>query len=72
MRERNAGAVPVSGLSQNDVRIIVSFLSSGLQGPEGDRTVAMALANPDKFVLKPQREGGGKVTSACPLKKPYS
>eukprot|EP00064_Thunnus_orientalis_P019193 superscaffoldBa00004690_g19308 len=28
-------------------------------GPEGDRTVAMALANPDKFVLKPQREGGG-------------
>ncbi|XP_056241235.1 glutathione synthetase-like [Seriola aureovittata] len=28
-------------------------------GPEGDQTVAMALANPDKFVLKPQREGGG-------------
>ncbi|XP_040009735.1 glutathione synthetase-like [Xiphias gladius] len=28
-------------------------------GPEGDRTVAMALASPDEFVLKPQREGGG-------------
>lgn len=28
-------------------------------GPEGDRTVEMALAEPDKFVLKPQREGGG-------------
>uniref|UniRef100_A0AAY4EDE5 Glutathione synthetase n=1 Tax=Denticeps clupeoides TaxID=299321 RepID=A0AAY4EDE5_9TELE len=28
-------------------------------GEEGDRTVAMALAEPDVFVLKPQREGGG-------------
>ncbi|XP_051805894.1 glutathione synthetase-like [Acanthochromis polyacanthus] len=28
-------------------------------GPEGDQTVAMALTNPHKFVLKPQREGGG-------------
>lgn len=28
-------------------------------GPEGDKTVAMALASPDQFVLKPQREGGG-------------
>uniref|UniRef100_A0A674EB73 Glutathione synthetase n=1 Tax=Salmo trutta TaxID=8032 RepID=A0A674EB73_SALTR len=27
-------------------------------GPEGDKTVA--LAKPDQFVLKPQREGGGK------------
>ncbi|XP_015236310.1 PREDICTED: glutathione synthetase [Cyprinodon variegatus] len=26
---------------------------------EGDETVAMALAEPDRFVLKPQREGGG-------------
>lgn len=30
--------------------------------------MAMALANPDEFVLKPQREGGGKMTSAY-LKK---
>lgn len=36
----------------------VSTLS--LQGPKGDQNVAMALADPDKFVLKPQREGGGK------------
>lgn len=28
-------------------------------GPEGDKTVAMALADPDQYVLKPQREGGG-------------
>ncbi|XP_071394980.1 glutathione synthetase-like [Centroberyx affinis] len=28
-------------------------------GPEGDQTVAMSLAKPDEFVLKPQREGGG-------------
>uniref|UniRef100_A0A8C9ZUM8 Glutathione synthetase n=1 Tax=Sander lucioperca TaxID=283035 RepID=A0A8C9ZUM8_SANLU len=28
-------------------------------GPEGEKTVAMALAAPDRFVLKPQREGGG-------------
>ncbi|MEQ2260710.1 hypothetical protein XENORESO_000458 [Xenotaenia resolanae] len=28
-------------------------------GPEGDKTVAMALAEPNHFVLKPQREGGG-------------
>ncbi|KAK2851026.1 hypothetical protein Q5P01_007302 [Channa striata] len=28
-------------------------------GPEGDQTVAMALAAPDQFVLKPEREGGG-------------
>ncbi|XP_023259478.1 glutathione synthetase [Seriola lalandi dorsalis] len=28
-------------------------------GPEGDKTVAMALEAPDRFVLKPQREGGG-------------
>uniref|UniRef100_A0A8C7YCY0 Glutathione synthetase n=1 Tax=Oryzias sinensis TaxID=183150 RepID=A0A8C7YCY0_9TELE len=28
-------------------------------GPEGDQTVEMALAAPDRYVLKPQREGGG-------------
>ncbi|XP_042321708.1 glutathione synthetase isoform X3 [Sceloporus undulatus] len=26
---------------------------------EGDKMVAMAIADPDRFVLKPQREGGG-------------
>ncbi|XP_008316349.1 glutathione synthetase [Cynoglossus semilaevis] len=29
------------------------------QGPEGDKAEAMALAEPERFVLKPQREGGG-------------
>ncbi|XP_072305598.1 glutathione synthetase [Eucyclogobius newberryi] len=28
-------------------------------GPEGDTIVAMALKDPEKYVLKPQREGGG-------------
>lgn len=28
-------------------------------GSEGDRTVAMALKDPERYVLKPQREGGG-------------
>jgi len=40
--------------------LIFSFF---FQGPEGDKTVAMAMANPEQFVLKPQREGGG--TSAA-------
>ena len=44
-----------------------SSLSSCLcvcQGAEGDKTVEMALANPDQFVLKPQREGGGETPSS--------
>lgn len=28
-------------------------------GPEGDQNVAMALKDPERYVLKPQREGGG-------------
>lgn len=28
-------------------------------GEEGDQTVKVALANPEQYVLKPQREGGG-------------
>ena len=31
-----------------------------LQGPEGDLAVEKALAKPENFVLKPQREGGGE------------
>ena len=30
------------------------------QGADGDKTVQMALKDPDRFVLKPQLEGGGK------------
>ena len=29
------------------------------QSPEGDQAVQMAIENPERFVLKPQREGGG-------------
>lgn len=29
------------------------------EGEEGDQTAAMAIASPERFVLKPQREGGG-------------
>jgi len=29
------------------------------EGKEGDSAAKMALANPDRYVLKPQREGGG-------------
>ncbi|XP_056452369.1 glutathione synthetase-like [Gadus chalcogrammus] len=29
------------------------------QCPEGDRAAAMAMDSPDRYVLKPQREGGG-------------
>lgn len=43
-----------------------------LKGPEGDKTVAMALAAPDQFVLKPQREGGGTIRETKILKPlPY-
>lgn len=33
-----------------------------MQGDEGDRNVKMAIENPDRFVVKPQREGGGTRT----------
>ena len=31
------------------------------QGKEGDCVVEMALREPERFVAKPQREGGGKL-----------
>ena len=30
-----------------------------LQGEMGDKAVKMAIENPQNYVLKPQREGGG-------------
>ena len=30
-----------------------------IKGVEGDKVIEMALKTPEKFVLKPQREGGG-------------
>jgi len=29
------------------------------EGSEGDAAIQLALQNPDRYVLKPQREGGG-------------
>ena len=31
------------------------------QGPEGDEVIEMALRNPEKFVLKTQREATGNI-----------
>ncbi|XP_042347190.1 glutathione synthetase-like [Plectropomus leopardus] len=42
-----------------EIRATFAGLYTLDMGPEGDRTVQMALAAPDRFVLKPQREGGG-------------
>ncbi|CAB1335993.1 unnamed protein product, partial [Coregonus sp. 'balchen'] len=36
-------------------------------GPEGDKTMVMALAKPDQFVLKPQRESGGNNISGAEI-----
>ncbi|KAK7082758.1 hypothetical protein SK128_001378 [Halocaridina rubra] len=39
------------------------------RSPEGDKAVEMALAHPEKFVLKPQREGGGNNVYGEDIKK---
>ncbi|KFQ29428.1 Glutathione synthetase, partial [Merops nubicus] len=41
------------------IRATFAGLYSLDMGEEGDRMVAEAVADPDRFVLKPQREGGG-------------
>ncbi|NXB37167.1 GSHB synthetase, partial [Eulacestoma nigropectus] len=41
------------------VRATFAGLYSLDEGEEGDRIAATAIADPDRFVLKPQREGGG-------------
>ena len=50
-----------------DCRMFPIYLPSSLylgpiffQGPEGDENMAMAVGNPEKYVLKPQLEGGGE------------
>ena len=42
-----------------DERISQSILFNLDQDEVGDRNVEKALARPERFVLKPQREGGG-------------
>lgn len=43
----------------NRIRRTFTGLFTLDEGPEGDKTVQMALADPERFVLKPQLEGGG-------------
>ena len=33
------------------------------QGLEGDKTMQLAIADPDRYVLKPQLEGGGEMNT---------
>ncbi|XP_067163818.1 glutathione synthetase isoform X1 [Apteryx mantelli] len=40
-------------------RVSMSGAGMNVQGEEGDKMAATAIADPDWFVLKPQREGGG-------------
>ena len=43
-------------------RVLLDTIEDGasfVQGPEGDKVVKMAISAPEKYVLKPQREGGG-------------
>lgn len=41
------------------IRATFAGLYSLDMGEEGDKIAATAIADPDRFVLKPQREGGG-------------
>ncbi|KAM6976526.1 glutathione synthetase [Aplochiton taeniatus] len=50
---------PEEAQAVTQIRATFAGLYTLDMGPEGDKTVAMALARPDRFVLKPQREGGG-------------
>ena len=48
---------PDEGLDELYSTFVAIYLLK--DSPEGNRCLEMALKNPDKFVLKPQREGGG-------------
>jgi hypothetical protein len=43
-------------ISWNELRLNLLFFD---QGPEGDDAFEKAMNNPDLYVVKPQREGGG-------------
>ena len=49
---------PLRANTCNLSALFTDTLALGLD-EEGDRNAALALARPDDFVLKPQREGGG-------------
>ena len=48
-----------SNLFQTESKIL--FYISQFQGPSGDRNVECCLQAVERFVMKPQREGGGMI-----------
>lgn len=42
----------------------MSYIYIFFQGPRGDHNVERCLKTVEKFVMKPQREGGGMLTTA--------
>lgn len=40
-----------------------AFFCFFCQGLEGDKTMQLAIADPDRYVLKPQLEGGGEMNT---------
>ena len=62
VRSTFAGFYPldqVCNVQDDLLLLILLLLVMFIKGPEGDKTVQMALNNPHKFVLKSQREAGG-------------
>lgn len=45
------------------VKVNYCVMRNFVQGTEGDDAVKLAISSPEKYVLKPQREGGGKYTN---------
>ena len=43
-------------------QIYLLFTIIHFQGAEGDKSIKLAMESPARFVIKPQREGGGKRT----------
>lgn len=46
----------------NRIRRTFAGLYTLDEGPDGDKAVELAMRDPDRYVLKPQREGGGNNT----------
>lgn len=57
MRATFAGQYSIDQVIKYDSSVT---LSTSLQTTEGDVVTKLALENPHKYVMKPQREGGGK------------
>ena len=50
-----------------------SFFFISIQSSSGDLAIQMARKNPDRDVVKPQREGGGEdISNRLNLHNPYS